>query len=172
MSLHDSVQRSRVSAGWACVIRPDSYTDKATGVTHIYNRQLVGGIEVADAHVDLNGKVLNFGDSVPCTLALSLHLVFPPRPPPLTFVSHRLIGPCKGQRGSRHPPFPLLYLCKCPPAFGSSNQVDLDMDPKRPLLTFLASTLPENDPSSAPSWPTPRNMAARWSRPVTIRHQE
>jgi hypothetical protein len=77
MSLHDSVQRSR--GWWACIIRPDSHTDKATGVTHIYVRQFVGGIEVADAHVNLNtknGRVLNFGDSVR-TLALSLHLVIP-----------------------------------------------------------------------------------------------
>ena len=54
-------------AGRTYVIRPDSYTDHATGVTHIYARQIIGGIEVANAHVNLNikdGRVLSFGDSV------------------------------------------------------------------------------------------------------------
>ena len=54
-------------AGRAYVIRPDSYTDHATGVTHVYARQVIGGIEVANAHVNLNikdGRVLSFGDSV------------------------------------------------------------------------------------------------------------
>lgn len=53
--------------GRAYVIRPDSYTDHATGVTHVYARQIIGGIEVANAHVNLNikdGRVLSFGDSV------------------------------------------------------------------------------------------------------------
>lgn len=55
------------NAGRAYVIRPDSYTDTATGVTHVYARQVIGGIEVANAHVNLNikdGRVLSFGDSV------------------------------------------------------------------------------------------------------------
>lgn len=54
-------------AGRAYVIRPDSYTDHATGVTHLYVRQIIGGIEVSNAHVNLNikdGRVLSFGDSV------------------------------------------------------------------------------------------------------------
>lgn len=54
-------------AGRTYVIRPDSYTDPSTGVTHIYARQVIGGIEVANAHVNLNikdGQVLSFGDSV------------------------------------------------------------------------------------------------------------
>lgn len=55
------------TTGRAYVIRPDSYTDSATGVTHVYARQVVGGIEVADGHVNMNikdGRVLSFGDSV------------------------------------------------------------------------------------------------------------
>lgn len=62
LSEYDDFQASRTY-----VIRPDSYTDHATGVTHIYVRQIIGGIEVANAHVNLNikdGKVLSFGDSV------------------------------------------------------------------------------------------------------------
>ena len=65
-------QYDNFRAGRAYVIRPDSYTDRATGVTHVYARQIIGGIEVANAHVNLNikdGRVLSFGDSVrPLTL--------------------------------------------------------------------------------------------------------
>lgn len=62
LSQHDNFQ-----AGRTYVIRPDSYTDHATGVTHVYARQVIGGIEVANAHINLNikdGRVLSFGDSV------------------------------------------------------------------------------------------------------------
>ncbi|KIO00347.1 hypothetical protein M404DRAFT_16393 [Pisolithus tinctorius Marx 270] len=53
--------------GRAYAIRSDSYTDRNTGVTHVYARQIIGGIEVADAHINLNikdGRILSFGDSV------------------------------------------------------------------------------------------------------------
>lgn len=49
------------------VVRDDSYTDKATGVTHVYVRQLVDGVEVADGDMNLNikdGLVMSYGDSV------------------------------------------------------------------------------------------------------------
>ncbi|CDO68520.1 hypothetical protein BN946_scf184998.g17 [Trametes cinnabarina] len=48
------------------VIRKDSYTDEATGVTHVYVRQYVNGIEVADGDINVNikdGVVLSYGDS-------------------------------------------------------------------------------------------------------------
>ncbi|KAH9946600.1 Fungalysin metallopeptidase-domain-containing protein [Amylocystis lapponica] len=48
------------------VIRKDSYTDKATGVTHVYVRQYMHGIEVVDGDINLNikdGAVLSWGDS-------------------------------------------------------------------------------------------------------------
>jgi extracellular elastinolytic metalloproteinase len=48
-------------------IRKDSYTDKNTGVTHVYARQVVNGIEVADGDINVNvkdGMVLSYGDSV------------------------------------------------------------------------------------------------------------
>jgi len=48
------------------VIRKDSYTDKTTGVSHVYVRQLLNGIEVADGDINLNikdGVVLSYGDS-------------------------------------------------------------------------------------------------------------
>ncbi len=49
------------------VVREDSYTDSTTGVTHSYLRQLVNGLEVADANININvldGKVISYGDSV------------------------------------------------------------------------------------------------------------
>lgn len=48
-------------------IRKDSYTDSNTGVTHVYVRQMVNGLEVADGDINLNikdGMVLSYGNSV------------------------------------------------------------------------------------------------------------
>jgi extracellular elastinolytic metalloproteinase len=48
-------------------IRQDSYTDENTGVTHIYVRQIVNGLEVADGDMNINikdGRVLSYGNSV------------------------------------------------------------------------------------------------------------
>ena len=48
-------------------IRKDSYTDKNTGVTHVYVRQLVNGLEVTDGDMNINikdGVVLSYGNSV------------------------------------------------------------------------------------------------------------
>lgn len=47
-------------------IRDDSYTDKATGITHVYVRQYMYGIEVADGDMNINvkdGVVLSYGNS-------------------------------------------------------------------------------------------------------------
>lgn len=47
--------------------REDSYEDDSTGVTHLYIRQLVNGLEVADADITMNikdGHLLSYGDSV------------------------------------------------------------------------------------------------------------
>ena len=49
------------------VVREDSYTDSTTGVTHVYLRQLINGIEVADGDININvldRKVISYGDSV------------------------------------------------------------------------------------------------------------
>lgn len=73
-------------AGRAYVIRLDSYTDRTTGVSHIYARQVIGGIEVADGNINLNiknGRVISFGDSVGSlllTFALAQRLLVLPRP--------------------------------------------------------------------------------------------
>lgn len=48
-------------------IRDDSYTDSNTGVTHVYVRQVVNGLEVADGDINVNikdGMVLSYGNSV------------------------------------------------------------------------------------------------------------
>ncbi|KAF8966097.1 hypothetical protein BDZ97DRAFT_717570 [Flammula alnicola] len=47
-------------------IRDDSYTDKNTGVTRVYVRQLVNGLEVVDGDMNINikdGTVLSYGNS-------------------------------------------------------------------------------------------------------------
>ncbi|OCH85090.1 hypothetical protein OBBRIDRAFT_763453, partial [Obba rivulosa] len=47
-------------------IRDDSYTDKATGVSHVYFRQHMYGTEVADANFNVNvkdGIIISYGDS-------------------------------------------------------------------------------------------------------------
>ena len=55
-------------------LRKDSYTDKATGVTHVFFRQMISGIEVADGDINVNvkdGAVISYGDSVSLVLGLS-----------------------------------------------------------------------------------------------------
>jgi extracellular elastinolytic metalloproteinase len=47
-------------------IRDDSYTDTNTGVTHVYVRQFVNGLEVVDGDINLNikdGVVISYGNS-------------------------------------------------------------------------------------------------------------
>ena len=50
-------------------VRDDSYIDSNTGLAHVYLRQTVYGIEVADGDVNVNidsrdGRVLSYGSSV------------------------------------------------------------------------------------------------------------
>ncbi len=48
-------------------IRKDSYTDKNTGITHVYVRQIVNGLEVVDGDININikdGLVISYGNSV------------------------------------------------------------------------------------------------------------
>ena len=54
-------------------VRKDSYTDETTGITHVYFRQVVDGVEVADGDINVNirdGMVLSYGDSVRSCAAL------------------------------------------------------------------------------------------------------
>lgn len=53
--------------GSSFVIRKDSYTDKNTGITHVYARQFLDGVEVVDGDINVNvkdGVILSYGDSV------------------------------------------------------------------------------------------------------------
>jgi extracellular elastinolytic metalloproteinase len=48
-------------------IRKDSYTDSTTGITHVYVRQIINGLEVSDGDMNINikdGMVLSYGNSV------------------------------------------------------------------------------------------------------------
>jgi len=63
-SFIDSVLASKGTSEYK--IRDDSYTDVNTGVTHVYVRQFVNGLEVVDGLINLNvkdGVVLSYGDS-------------------------------------------------------------------------------------------------------------
>jgi extracellular elastinolytic metalloproteinase len=63
----ESLLGSRLSDTYSYRIRKDSYTDKNTGITHVYVRQLVNGIEVTDGDMNINikdGRVLSYGNSV------------------------------------------------------------------------------------------------------------
>lgn len=63
----DDVLMGQASVDSSYKIRKDSYTDKNTGVTHVYVRQLVNGLEVADGDMNINikdGMVISYGNSV------------------------------------------------------------------------------------------------------------
>lgn len=68
----------RLSEDSSFAIRKDSYTDAATGVSHVYVRQLINGIEVADGDININikdGVVLSYGDSVRHSIPNSLFIL-------------------------------------------------------------------------------------------------
>ena len=59
--------QDQLSAHNDVTLRKDSYTDSATGVTHVYFRQMINGLEVADGDINVNvkgGTVISYGDSV------------------------------------------------------------------------------------------------------------
>ena len=59
-------------------LRDDSYTDDKTGVTHVYFRQKINGLDVADGLINVNvkdGLVISYGDSV-STSYLTFELLF------------------------------------------------------------------------------------------------
>jgi extracellular elastinolytic metalloproteinase len=58
---------NQLAADNTYTVREDSYTDKNTGVSHVYIRQIINGIEVADGDLNVNvkdGIVISYGDSV------------------------------------------------------------------------------------------------------------
>ena len=73
----EDVLMDQAAAGSSYKIRPDSYTDKNTGVTHAYVRQLVNGLEVVDGDMNINikdGMVISYGNSV-CILSGDVYIV-------------------------------------------------------------------------------------------------
>ncbi|EIW74725.1 hypothetical protein CONPUDRAFT_160018 [Coniophora puteana RWD-64-598 SS2] len=65
-SVASAFLRDLLSSNVSYVIREDSYTDTISGISHIYARQLVSGLDVANAHINLNirnGVVLSYGNS-------------------------------------------------------------------------------------------------------------
>jgi extracellular elastinolytic metalloproteinase len=62
-----SLLKEQLSGDNSFALRKDSYTDKATGVAHVFFRQVINGIEVADGDLNVNvkgGVVISYGDSV------------------------------------------------------------------------------------------------------------
>ncbi|KAF8804118.1 extracellular elastinolytic metallo proteinase [Phlegmacium glaucopus] len=62
----EDVLDTQLSQSSSYKLRKDSYTDKNTGVTHVYVRQLVNGLEVTDGDMNINikdGVVLSYGTS-------------------------------------------------------------------------------------------------------------
>jgi extracellular elastinolytic metalloproteinase len=59
--------QDQLSADNDFTLRKDSYTDRATGITHVYFRQRINGLEVADGDINVNVKgatIISYGDSV------------------------------------------------------------------------------------------------------------
>ncbi|KAI9463859.1 Fungalysin metallopeptidase-domain-containing protein [Boletus coccyginus] len=142
LSHYDNIHAAR-----AYVIRPDSYTDHATGVTHIYALK--------------DGRVLSFGDSF-----FTGELDHPPHVPVHPHAHHcaqlssaldfyrslleSLGSPDRTRVTHGLPTLEHLYASNCAnvPSFSSiADPGEVDMDPRRPLLAFLASALPENHPA-------------------------
>ncbi|KIJ11564.1 hypothetical protein PAXINDRAFT_15560 [Paxillus involutus ATCC 200175] len=197
VALHFVTQYNDPESGRAYVIRPESYTDKTTGVTHIYARQIVGGIEFTNAHVNLNirdGRVLNFSDSVR-PLAPSLHTAFihphanycawlsslSSHPPPHSSSSTQSHLGSHGYAKVREGIATLDHLhfsdCASVPSVGSFGQVDLNIDRRGPLLAFFTSALQENHPELSSALYNAEEHTSNivltpeptWS--VTIRHR-
>ncbi|KAI6144457.1 Fungalysin metallopeptidase-domain-containing protein [Pisolithus tinctorius] len=168
-------QFSDSALGRAYAIRSDSYTDRNTGVTHVYARQIIGGIEVADAHINLNikdGRILSFGDSFFPGGAPALAVDNEPVHPHAVYCSqlrdalltHQALlvevdteeaaisddyhKTLEGVATLTH-----LYDSNCavmslPPTSytGTHPPPQVDMDPRRALLEFMAAALPRSHP--------------------------
>ncbi|QRV95469.1 extracellular metalloproteinase MEP [Ceratobasidium sp. AG-Ba] len=64
---HRFIKEHISDAAFEYYIRDDSYTDQNTGISHVYIRQLVNGLEVSDGDMNLNirdGQVLSYGSSI------------------------------------------------------------------------------------------------------------
>jgi extracellular elastinolytic metalloproteinase len=89
-------------------LRNDSYTDKATGVTHVFFRQMINGIEVADGDINVNvmdGRVISYGDSVSFVEPL-------PLAGRLLYLPSFTVAMCPTLLMNRSPPYLLPTLCR------------------------------------------------------------
>jgi len=71
----EDILNDQLSESNSYKIRKDSYTDTNTGVTHVYVRQVVNGLEVVDGDININvkdGMVLSYGNSVRSSSSLSI----------------------------------------------------------------------------------------------------
>ncbi|KAF8966096.1 Fungalysin metallopeptidase-domain-containing protein [Flammula alnicola] len=62
----EDVLMNKLSPSSSYKIRDDSYYDRNTGIDHVYVRQLINGLEVADGDMNINikdGMVLSYGNS-------------------------------------------------------------------------------------------------------------
>ncbi|KAG0696364.1 Fungalysin metallopeptidase-domain-containing protein [Suillus ampliporus] len=136
--------------GVTYVIRSDSYTDHATGVTHVYARQIIQGVQVADGNVNLNikdGVILSRGNS------------FYPGPAPASSTrgAHPHSEYCAKLHSARSGQLPLdgaeldhIHSSNCAslpklksistPSF--DDHVPSPQDAPRALLTFLLAAAP------------------------------
>lgn len=63
----EDILADQLSESSSYKIRKDSYTDTNTGITHVYVRQMINGLEVSDGDMNINikdGMVLSYGNSV------------------------------------------------------------------------------------------------------------
>ncbi|KAG1764444.1 Fungalysin metallopeptidase-domain-containing protein [Suillus occidentalis] len=141
--------------GVSYVIRSDSYTDRATGVTHVYARQVIQGVHVADGNVNLNikdGVVLSHGNS------------FYPGPTPVSHTrgAHPHAEYCAQLDSARsprsgqipldgaHPELEHIHSSNCAalpnlhsiPTPSFDDHVPSPQDAPRALLTFLLAAAP------------------------------
>ena len=69
--------RDQLSGYDSFALRTDSYTDKATGITHAFFRQIVYGLEVVDGDMSVNvkkGVIISHSDSASIVVDLLEHL--------------------------------------------------------------------------------------------------
>ncbi|KAF9005061.1 extracellular elastinolytic metallo proteinase [Cyathus striatus] len=146
------------------VIRKDSYTDKNTGVSHVYVRQIINGLEVIDGDMNVNvkdGMVISYGNSfyrgpAPAAFA-STFTAYDARTEHCADLesaigSHFLAGSGQVPMSSQGHAETLSHLhksnCLPPsqPSYFSSPSMD-EADPRPALLYFLASATPNSSVS-------------------------
>ncbi|KAG1796395.1 Fungalysin metallopeptidase-domain-containing protein [Suillus plorans] len=141
--------------GVSYVIRSDSYTDRITGVTHVYARQIVQGVQVADGNVNLNikdGVVLSYGNSFYPGPAPSSHTrgAHPHAEYCAQLDSARSPWSSQKPLDGAHPELEHIHSSNCAalpnihsiPTPSFDDHVPSPQDAPRALLTFLLAAAP------------------------------